>query len=169
MRQLVDHVRRVGRQTRMEEPFRQVFRVAAVALVQAYHVHPTLERFRGEAAHVVRVARSVQAVEGNERRVLPRSRVPVASGEDARVDIDIEVAVDGWGEPREIPGISPAVEGHSVTAGQGRPRHKFIWPSGHLAIWPWSCGNVPARVIAGIIAAGCSYGSGKNCQQLACL
>ena len=73
-RQLVDDVRGVGGQAGMKQPGGQMLGVAAVALVQAHDVHAARERLRGDAAHVVRVARSVQAVQRDERRRAPTAR-----------------------------------------------------------------------------------------------
>ena len=104
----------------MEQPFGQVLGVAAVALVQPHDIHPTRERLGGEPAHVMRVARPVQAVQRDERRALPPVRLPVAIGGDARAGRDVEVAPHRRRQPRKIARVPPAVERHAVAA-QQRP------------------------------------------------
>ena len=61
--QFVDDVRGVGGQAGMEQPFREMLRVAAVALVQAHDVHAARERLRrrGRACSAPRSIRSGRA------------------------------------------------------------------------------------------------------------
>src|SRR2546427_3728785 len=98
----------------MEKSGREVLGVAAVPLVEAHDVHAACERFRGNPAHVVRVARPVQAVQYEDGRARPWLGLPMAFGEHARVVIDVEVAADGRRETGEIPGGTPAEERHSM-------------------------------------------------------
>ena len=89
--QLVDDVRGVGGQPGVKQADRQLLGVAAVALVEAHDVQAAAKRLGGEAAHVVGLARSVEPVQRDERRMLPRARMPVAVRGDARVGVDVEV------------------------------------------------------------------------------
>ena len=111
----------------MEQPFREMLGVAAIPLVQPYHIHAARERLRGESAHVVRIARSVQAVQRDERRTLTSVRLPMAVGGDTRPGGDVEVAPDRRRQARKISRVAPAVERHAVTAQERRPR--FEHPS----------------------------------------
>ena len=124
--QLVHDVRGVGGQPRVKEPFRQMLRIAAVALVQPHDVHAARERFRGEAAHVVRAARSVQAVQRDERRVLPRPRLPMTIGDNPRARRDIEVPPRRRRQPGKIARVPPAVQRHVVTIAQEIARHETV-------------------------------------------
>src|ERR1700674_1903486 len=125
--QLVDHVRGVSRETGMKQAGRKMFRIAAVPLVQPQDVHASRERLRGEALHVVRVARPVQAVQREQRRMLPGPRLPVAVCNDPRVE-----------RHGEITRVSPAVERHPVAVPERRawlePIHRSIIPDGHAAL-----------------------------------
>ena len=114
-RELVDDMRRVRGQPRVKQPLRQMFGVAAVALVQPHDVHAARERLGGEPAHVVRLARSVQAVEGDERRVRPRLRLPVTISDNTRRPRDVEIPAHRLRQPREVARVPPAVERHEVT------------------------------------------------------
>ena len=88
--QLVYHVRGVGGQPGMKQPARQVLGPAAVPLVQPDRVHAAGERLGGKTAHVVRIARSIQAVQGDQRGSRPRFRLPVAVRQHPRVAVDLE-------------------------------------------------------------------------------
>jgi len=72
------------------------------------------------------IARGIQAVERDERRVFPRARVPVAVGGHARIGVDVEVAARRRRQARKVPRVAPRVECHFVTAlerGPGQEIH----------------------------------------------
>src|SRR5947208_1674952 len=99
-----------------------MFGVAAVALVQPHDVHPAREALRGKPAHVVRLARPVQAVQRDERHMLPRPLMPMTIGDNPCRRRDVEVAPRRSRQAREVPGVSPAVERHPVGVAQRRAR-----------------------------------------------
>src|SRR5438552_1189493 len=105
----------------MKQADRQLLRVAAIALVEAHDVQAATKRFGGKPAHVVRVARSVESVQRDERRVRPRARVPMAVRGDARMGVDVEVPTCRRGKTGEMPRVAPAVERHFVTARERGP------------------------------------------------
>src|SRR4029453_10106378 len=113
----------------MEQTRREVLGIPAVALVEPYDVHPARETFRCDAAHVMRIARSVQAMEDDDCRPVPRLGVPVAVSEYSRVAAHVEIADDGCRQPRKVPRVPPSEQRHRVTAAQPWPRHERSWYS----------------------------------------
>src|ERR1700724_1993119 len=115
-----------------------MFRIAAVPLVQPQDVHAPRERLCGEALHVVRLARPVQAVQREQRRMLPGPRLPVAVCNDPRVERHVEVAPGRRRQRGEIARVSPAVERHPVAVPERRawlePIHHSIIPDGHAVL-----------------------------------
>ena len=79
--------------------------VAAVPLVEPDDVHAAGERLGGHAAHVVRVARAVQTVQGDERGMFPRPRLPVAMRQHPVADVDVEVADGRRRQPGKYRGL----------------------------------------------------------------
>src|SRR5438093_5521252 len=117
-----------------------MLRVAAVALVQADDVHAAGEGFRRQPAHVVRLARPVQAVQRQQREMFPGTRLPVTGGHHARGGGDVEVAARGGRQARKVTRVAPAVEGHAMAAAQRRPRlepirHRTPPPRRSSTIW----------------------------------
>src|SRR5438876_7248544 len=96
--------------------------IAAVTLIEPDDVHAAVERLRGEAAHVMGVARAVQTVQRDERRPFVAPGLPVAVRRDARAIGNVEVAPRRLRQPRKISRIPPAVQRHRVAAAQRRSR-----------------------------------------------
>ena len=79
-------------------------------------------RFVGQAAHVMRRARSFEAMQRQQRRMAGRVRLPVAVGEDARVVRHVEVARNRGRQSLEPPWPAPCIERHPMPAGPARMR-----------------------------------------------
>src|SRR6185503_1529591 len=73
-----------------------------------------------DADHVMRVARSFEAVKQDDRRMAGSIRLPVAVREHARILGDVEIARLRFGQPREPPPARPRVQRLPVTAGKER-------------------------------------------------
>src|SRR5438876_11389640 len=99
----------------MKQAGRQMLRSAAVPLIQPDDVHSALERLCRNPLHVMRVARGIQSMQENDRRLLPGTRLPVTVRDDARVAGDVEVANRRLRQPRKMAGITPAIERHPMT------------------------------------------------------
>ena len=76
-RDLLDHVRGVCREARVIQPVAERLGAAAVALVEQDDVEAAREGLVGDPLHVVRGARSFQAVERDQQRM--RATGPAAS------------------------------------------------------------------------------------------
>jgi hypothetical protein len=118
----------IGRQARMKQPGRQMLAVAAVALIEPHDVHAGREGFRRESLHVMRVARSVQAVKQQNCRLFPGALLPMTIGDNARVECDIEEAARRRRQSREVARVPPAVKGHPVAVAKIRPRLEGVHP-----------------------------------------
>ena len=118
VREFVHDESRVRRQSGVKEACREMLGVPAVSLVEPHDVHALLERLGRDAAHVVRVARCVEAVQQKDGRVFPRLALPVAVREDPGVVVDVEVSDGRLGQSGEISRVAPAEERHGVSARQ---------------------------------------------------
>ena len=87
---------------------REVLGAAAIALVQAHGVPPGQESALREALHVSGLARTLQAVDQDERGAFPGLPLPVAFAENSRAGLDFEFARHARGQARESP---PPVRG----------------------------------------------------------
>ena len=122
LNQLAHHRNRIAGEPRVIEAVGQVFGRAAVALVEAHRVEAGGECLVGQAAHVMRLARALEAVKRDERGMLPRPRLPVAVGEHARAGSDVEQARLSGRQRGKRARFSPRVQGHPVAplpAGRG--------------------------------------------------
>jgi Na+/H+-dicarboxylate symporter len=124
LRQFFDHMPGICGQSRVKEARRQVFRVAAIALIEPDDVQAMSKGLGGQAAYVMGLAGSVEAVQGDERRTVPPFALPMTMREHARIRRDVEIADGGRRQPRKIPGIAPAEERHFVTASKRRTRNE---------------------------------------------
>ena len=124
--QLLNDRLRVGGQSGVVEAGGQVFRPAAVALVEQHHVEAARERLVRQPAHVVRLARPFEAVEGEQRRPGRRVRLPVAVRQHPRVGRDVEVARPGRRKRGKRALAGPREERHPVAAGGAPCRHEIV-------------------------------------------
>ena len=101
----------------MIEPLRQVLRAAAVALVEPDDVEAGGKRLVGDAAHVMRLARSLEPVQHDQCRTRLAAGLPVAQREHARVGCHVEISGLGGGQAGPLALAGPRVERHLVPAG----------------------------------------------------
>src|SRR5687768_13418265 len=93
----------------------QVFRCAAIALIEPNGVESGSEGLVGESTHVMCVAGAFEAMKSDERRMLRRPRLPVAVGQHACAGSDVEEAgLRGW-QCGKFARFSPRVQGHPVS------------------------------------------------------
>src|SRR5688572_33258613 len=97
-----------------------MFGVATVPLVETHHIPARRPRLVRDAADVVREARSFEAVEQQERRMLRRRVVPVAVREHAGIVGHVEVARDRLRQRWKATRLRPRVKRLRVAAGKAR-------------------------------------------------
>src|SRR5439155_18905988 len=78
----------VSRKARMAERWRQMFRPAAISLIHPQNVESGLERPLGNAQHVRRLARTLQAVHEHQGAMAAPPLLPVAFREKSRSRLD---------------------------------------------------------------------------------
>ena len=124
----------------MKEARGEMLGVAAIALVEPHDVLPAGEGLRGEAAHVVRVGGPIEAVQDEQRRMLPRTRLPVTHGEHAVVGVNVEIAGRRRGQAGKVPGLPQLKsvmrwplrsEGRGTKGTRRRPFEVVYWPLRH--------------------------------------
>src|SRR3982074_1835605 len=102
---------------------------AAVPLIQSKDVEAARKCLGRDALHVVRIARRVEAVEEEQRAVIPWPGLPMAVREGARAGVAGEIAGGCRRQPWKIARIAPTEQRHLVAAAQQRPRderlHRF--------------------------------------------
>ena len=63
---------------------------AAVALVHTHHVHACSQTIPGYSQHVLRVCRSFQAMDYNQRRRVVAVSLPVTQAKNANAGFDLD-------------------------------------------------------------------------------
>src|SRR5688572_25009994 len=97
---------------------RQVFGVAAVALVEPHDVPATGPRLVGHSAHVVGKAGALETMQQDEGRMLLVTVMPMTVCEHTGIGGDVEVASDGGGKPRKCSRFAPGKEGLKMASGE---------------------------------------------------
>ena len=114
LRELADDERGIVDQAGVIEAGPEAFGAAAVALVEQDRVEPGLQCLVGEPPHVVRLARSFESVQREQRRARVPLRLPVTVREDLRIGRDLEQARLGFGQPKHAP-CCPAPHRHDMS------------------------------------------------------
>jgi hypothetical protein len=118
--QLSEDEGRIRGQSRTIQPSRHVLGAAAVALIEPDDIEAGGEGLVGEAAHVVRFARSFETVQGQQRRRGFTAGLPVAVRQHARIRRDVEIAGFSSGKRVQRPSPGPRIQRHSMAAGPSR-------------------------------------------------
>ena len=88
----------------------------AIALVESDDVGAAGECLIGQTAHVVGVARALESVQDDHRRVIPGLGLPMTVSQHSCVSGHVEVPAFGLGQTWEMAGPAPGVQRHPVTA-----------------------------------------------------
>ena len=149
--QFAQHEHRVVDEAGVIEPAREVLGAPAVALVQPHHVPAGRPRFVGHATHVVRLARSFEPVQQEERGSCRAAALPMTMREHAGVGRDVEIARFRCRQARKYAALDPGIERLTVAATEARLEWRGL--EGHAKAgliseliipgWPnpstWSC------------------------------
>ena len=88
--QLAQHEQRIVGQAGVVEAAREMLGLAAVALIETYNIPARGKGLVGHAAHVVRSARALEAVQEQQRRMARGLGMPVTMREHTCVGRDVE-------------------------------------------------------------------------------
>jgi hypothetical protein len=91
---------------------------AAIALIEADDVEAAAKRLVGDTQHVVRIARSLEPVQRDDRWVGPWIVLPVTMCEDARSWLHIKEPCRRWWQVRKTAIAGPDNKSHPVAATQ---------------------------------------------------
>ena len=123
--ELAHHEMRIMRETRMVQAVGERFGAATIALIQAHRIEARGERLIGEAAHVMRGARALQAVQQQDGGMLPGPALPVALREHAGAGRHIEIARLRRRQCGEVARFSPRVQRHPMASTPSGKRGVF--------------------------------------------
>jgi len=110
----------------MVERGSQIFRPAAIPLVQPHHVKACDPRLFRRPEHIIRLARAFQAVEQHDRRMLARPLLPVAIAPHFCSRLHFEEAQLAFAEAREFSRPEDGCNRHQVRISEQRKRLKIF-------------------------------------------
>src|SRR5687768_1105585 len=103
-----------------------MLRATAVALVEPHDIEAACPGFGGNATHVMRFARSLEPMQGDDGWMFARRRLPVTVRQDACIRRHIEITNLGRRQVWKLPSPGPRIQGHLVTTRQAWQRDEIV-------------------------------------------